>query len=81
MAYDLLLRRHVPTNFAREGGAPAMVTGGIAVLAAVGLLVIPRARRRAEIRRYRREYASDLDVTQELPAIPMAELIKQPWHY
>jgi hypothetical protein len=84
MAYDLLLRRHVPSSFSREGGIPAAVAGGVAVLAALGCLIIPKVRRQAENQRYRREYADDLGskalyATQESPAISMAELVRQPW--
>jgi len=84
MAYDLLLRKHVPSIFSREGlrpvgGAPAAIAGGVAVLAAVGCLLVPSVRRQSEIRRYRREYADDLYATQESPAISMAELVRQPW--
>ena len=79
MAYDLLLRRHVPSSFSREGGAPAVVAGGVAVLAALGCLIVPRIRRQAENDRYRRDYADDLYSTQESPAISMAELVRQPW--
>jgi hypothetical protein len=79
MAYDLLLRRHVPSSFSREGGAPAVVAGGVAVLAAVGCLLIPRVRRQSEIRKYRREFDDGLESTRESPAISMAELVRQPW--
>ena len=79
MAYDLLLRRHVPSSFSREGGAPAAVAGGVAVLAALGCLLVPRVRRQSEIRQYRRDFADGLDATREYPAISMAELVRQPW--
>jgi len=79
MAYDLLFRRQIPSAFSRgETTAAAGVVGGLGVLAAVGLMLIPRAARRSEIRRYRRDFAGDLSRTQEMPAISMAELSRMP---
>jgi hypothetical protein len=79
MAYDLFFRRQVPSDFSRrEGVTAAGIAGGLGLLAAVGLLLVPRAARRSEIRKYRREFAGDLSRTQEMPAISMAELSRIP---
>jgi hypothetical protein len=80
MAYDLFYRKQIPTAFSRgaTSAAAAGIAGGLGVLAAVGLLLVPRAVRRSEISRYRREFAGDLSRTQEMPAISMAELSRMP---
>ncbi len=80
MAYDLLLRRQTPSIFSRDAGTATNVAGGVGVLAAIGLLLFPkikrRQERRAEIAWYRKRFANDLYRTQEVPAIPMAEMLQ-----
>lgn len=85
MAYDLLFRKQIPSNFSREGAVPGAIAGGVGIIAAIALIVIPRAKRRAENARCRIEYAHDyygdtpryeLARTQELPAIPMNVLMQ-----
>jgi hypothetical protein len=83
MAYDLIFRRQTTTNLARDAGAAPKIAGGIGLLASIAMILIPRLRRRSEIQQYRREYARDyhgnkLNKTQEMPAIPMERLVRQP---
>lgn len=82
MAYDLFFRKQIPNSFSRgEGAAAAGIAGGLCVIAAAGALLIPKLARRTEIKRYRSEYAGNLHATQEMPIIPMAELMRQPREY
>lgn len=89
MAYDLVFRKQTPRIFSRGEGAAAATAaaGGAGLLAASLFLLIPRLRRRADIARTRREYSHDyfegrapvrLHRTMEMPAIPMADLVRQP---
>jgi hypothetical protein len=85
MAYDLFFRKQIPSSFSREGAVPGALAGGVGILAAIALILIPRTKRRAEAAKYRREYAYDyygdtpkyeLSRTREMPSIPMTELLK-----
>jgi hypothetical protein len=80
MAYDLLLRRQTPSIFSRDAGTTTNIAGGIGIFAALALLIVPQVRRKierkAEIQWYRKRFANDLYRTQEVPAIPMAEMLR-----
>lgn len=80
MAYDLLLRRQTPSIFSRDAGTATNVAGGVGIFAAIAFLILPRAHRkierRKEIRWYRERFANDLFRTQEVPVIPMAEMLQ-----
>ena len=78
MAYDLFYRRQTPGTFSRGATTTVGIAGGLALLGAIGALLIPKVVRRTEIKRYRSEYAGNLRATQELPVIPMADLMRQP---
>jgi hypothetical protein len=80
MAYDLILRRQTPSIFSRDASTATNVAGGVGIFAALALLLVPRARRKIERQReiqwYRKRFANDLYRTQEMPAIPMAEMLQ-----
>jgi len=85
MAYDLILRKQTPSIFSRDAGRASgstatNVAGGVGIFAALALLIVPRARRKierqADIKWYRKRFANDLYRTQEVPAIPMAEMLQ-----
>ena len=80
MAYDLFLRRQTPSIFSRDAGTTKNVAGGVGVFAALAFLLVPRAHRKIERKReiewYRKRFANDLYRTQEVPVIPMAEMLQ-----
>jgi hypothetical protein len=85
MAYDIFYCRQVQGFFSRDGGpVSARAAGGVAVLAALGaLLLAPRTLRQIENRKIRREFGEGLDKTQEVQAISNADLVRIPretWH-
>lgn len=81
MAYDLLLRRQTPSIFSRDAPVATNVAGGVGVFAALAFLIVPRTRRKIERKReiqwYRERFANDLYRTQEVPVIPMAEMLQE----
>ena len=80
MAYDIFYRRQVRGFFSRDDSpVSARAAGGVAVLAALGaLLLVPRTLRRLDDRRVRREFGEGLDKTQEVQAISDADLVRIP---
>jgi len=87
MAYDLVFKTQTPRMFARGEGVAPKIAGGVGLLVAASMLLIPRLRRRSEIQKCRVEYAHDyvagkparrLNRTMEMPVVPMAELVRQP---
>ena len=86
MAYDLFFRKQIPQDVSRGGRGPAHAAEGLGVLAAIVFCAIPQVRRRAEDSRYRRELSTayegcPLRRTQEVPAVPMAEIVRHPWNW
>lgn len=79
MAYDLILRRTIPRNYARGHDLrPTPVAIGLGVfslLIASSLVVVPGILRQREIRRYQRELDDGSSVTREMPAVTMEDLI------
>jgi len=80
MAYDLFYRRQIPTDISRGQVVTTGAVAGLSVLAAAGLLLVPRMRRRAEIAHYQREFSRDAHKTLEIPAATMREIMYSgPW--
>lgn len=79
MAYDLILRRQVSRNYARgqalQPSRKSVAIGLLGLMTAGALTIVPYVIRQREIERYRREFGDGLDVTQELPAMTMHDLI------
>ena len=80
MAYDLLLRKQTPHIISRDSGPASNIAGGIGILTALGILLVPRLRRmherQKEIEWYRKRFDPSLGRTQELPAIPMEDMVR-----
>ena len=78
MAYDILLRRQVSHNYARDNPDPktsprtlGMVTLGMAA----SILLLPKLFRTGEIQYYKRRLADPQSrITREMPIISMYEL-------
>jgi len=85
MAYDLFSRQATPVNYAREStpdpltitAKPSLTALGVGLVTAA-VLIIPRLRRARKREWYQREYTRDLTDTQELPAMPMADMMFGP---
>jgi hypothetical protein len=81
MAYDLLTKKIVPVNCSRDASlGPMLNKPTAALLIAGGMMVVKAAlsemRREGEKAHYQREFRRDLHETQEVPAIPMRELVR-----
>lgn len=80
MAYDLLLRKQTPNIFSRDSGTAVNLAGGVGILTALGILLLPRLRRMHERQReiawYRKRFDPSLGRTQEVPVISMEDIVR-----
>ena len=78
MAYDLLLRRQVSINIARDNPDPVTSprTLGLATLGlATSILLLPKIFRTGEIHYYKRRLADPQSrITREIPVVSMYEM-------